>query len=101
MTDTAPASAPDGFQFYATTEADPWFTPDTPVTIEPMRTFPGAFLRLDAPAQEIDGFGVCFNELGWVALSRLSEAERTEVLRQIGYIESFVSEHTALLPSED
>ena len=25
----------------------------------------------------------------------------TEVLRQIGYIESFVSEHTAMLPSEE
>ncbi|NDR54119.1 glycoside hydrolase family 30 beta sandwich domain-containing protein [Actinomyces sp. 565] len=84
MTDTSPANTPAaGFQFYATTEADPWFTPETPVTIEPMQTFPGAFLRLDAPAQEIDGFGVCFNELGWVALSRLSEAERSEVLRQV------------------
>ena len=70
-------------QFYATTEDDPWFTPEEPVSIEEMTAFPGAFIRLDQPAQEVDGFGACFNELGWVALSRLSQEERSEVLRQV------------------
>lgn len=70
-------------QFYATTEDDPWFTPEEPVSIEEMTAFPGAFIRLDQPAQEVEGFGACFNELGWVALSRLSQEERSEVLRQI------------------
>jgi glucosylceramidase len=31
--------------------------------------------------QEIDGFGGCFNEKGWVALSLVSEQEREEVLK--------------------
>ena len=70
-------------QFYATTEDDPWFTPEEPVSIEEMTAFPGAFIRLDQPAQEVEGFGACFNELGWVALSRLSQEERSEVLRRI------------------
>ena len=70
-------------QFYATTEDDPWFTPEEPVSIEEMTAFPGAFIRLDQPAQEVEGFGACFNELGWVALSRLSQEERSEVFRQI------------------
>lgn len=70
-------------QFYATTEDNPWFTPEQAPTIEDMRTFPGAFLRLDQPQQVIDGFGVCFNELGWVAMSKLSEEDRTEFFRQI------------------
>jgi glucosylceramidase len=30
--------------------------------------------------QTIDGFGGCFNELGWVALGRASEADRKQVL---------------------
>ena len=30
--------------------------------------------------QMIDGFGGCFNELGWVALSKASEADRAKVL---------------------
>lgn len=70
-------------QFYATTEDELWFTPETAPTVEEMTTFPGAFLRLDQPLQEVDGFGACFNELGWVALSLLSEEERTEVIHQL------------------
>jgi glucosylceramidase len=34
-------------------------------------------------AQIIDGFGGCFNELGWDALLTLPEAKRTEALRQL------------------
>ena len=68
-------------QFYATTEDNPWFTPRARPALEEMTSFPGAFLRLDQPGQVIDGFGVCFNELGWVALSQLDQDERTEFLR--------------------
>jgi glucosylceramidase len=32
-------------------------------------------------AQAVDGFGACFNELGWVALSKLDESNREEVLQ--------------------
>jgi glucosylceramidase len=38
-------------------------------------------IQTDHPGQRIDGFGACFNELGWKALSRLEDAERREVLR--------------------
>ena len=70
-------------QIYATTEDNLWFTPEKAPTVEDMTIFPGAFLRLDEPLQEVDGFGACFNELGWVALSRLSEADRTEFMRRL------------------
>lgn len=33
--------------------------------------------------QTIDGFGGCFNELGWRTLSRLPEQERQEILRNL------------------
>ncbi|TAU85096.1 glycoside hydrolase family 30 protein [Rhizobium leguminosarum] len=48
----------------------------------------GSSARVDndlAPGDEITshfkGFGTCFNELGWIALQKTSEAERAEVLR--------------------
>jgi glucosylceramidase len=35
------------------------------------------------PRQVIDGFGGCFNEKGWTALSLLSEEKRTEALKAL------------------
>lgn len=66
-----------------TTETAPWVTAQTPVTITEMDAFPDAFLRLDQPAQEIEGFGICFNELGWDALSRLEAQDRESILREV------------------
>ncbi|MFN8207988.1 MAG: glycoside hydrolase family 30 protein [Bacteroidales bacterium] len=33
--------------------------------------------------QQIEGFGACFNELGWLSLSRLSEADRQVVMQEL------------------
>ncbi len=38
---------------------------------------------LPARLQRVEGFGGCFNEYGWQALSYLSEAERAAVLKQL------------------
>jgi glucosylceramidase len=40
-------------------------------------------VQVDAPLQEIEGFGACFNELGWTSLGLLSEADREAVLREL------------------
>ncbi len=40
-------------------------------------------VQTEAPLQVIEGFGACFNELGWVALSALSSADRESVLREL------------------
>jgi glucosylceramidase len=37
----------------------------------------------DAMAQRIDGFGGCFNEIGWRALLRLDEVDRERVLKSL------------------
>lgn len=66
-----------------TTEHESWATPATGVEITPMDEFPGALIQTDKPAQEIEGFGVCFNELGWTSLARLTEDERAEILTEI------------------
>ncbi|NTW42641.1 MAG: beta-glycosidase, partial [Cellulomonadaceae bacterium] len=52
----------------------------------PLATTPfvGAFdvvISPDAPRHTIDGFGGCFNELGWDALSMLTDGEREAILR--------------------
>ena len=36
----------------------------------------------DKTQQQIDGFGACFNELGWEALSVISEQERNAILQE-------------------
>jgi glucosylceramidase len=36
-----------------------------------------------ATAQTMEGFGGCFNELGWTSLSKLSEGDRERVLREL------------------
>jgi glucosylceramidase len=38
---------------------------------------------VDDPRQTIDGFGACFNELGWTSLSLLSEDDRNDILCEL------------------
>jgi glucosylceramidase len=40
-------------------------------------------VRLNQRKQRIDGWGGCFNELGWLALQAASPADRQQVLRQL------------------
>ena len=40
-------------------------------------------VRMDNPQQTIDGWGGCFNELGWTALQALPPEAREEVLRNL------------------
>jgi glucosylceramidase len=40
-------------------------------------------VRLDRPGQVVDGFGACFNELGYTSIEALEEADREAVLRQL------------------
>lgn len=42
-----------------------------------------AYLDLDNPAQSVDGFGACFNELGWMSLMLLNEADRQAVMTEL------------------
>lgn len=40
-------------------------------------------LHLDRNQQTIDGFGSCFNELGWASLNELSEADRESIMNEL------------------
>ena len=73
----------DRLTFVTTTEASPWqngavfkpaFAWDTlNLNVDPART-----LRAGRP---MEGFGACFNELGWTSLSALGEHDRESILR--------------------
>jgi len=40
-------------------------------------------INLSAPLQAVEGFGTCFNELGWISLSALSLADRDSIMREL------------------
>ncbi|MDR1880473.1 MAG: beta-glycosidase, partial [Tannerellaceae bacterium] len=40
-------------------------------------------IATDARRQQVDGFGACFNELGWLSLSKLEPAVREEVMQEL------------------
>jgi glucosylceramidase len=69
-----------GVAWYVTTQASAWQRRD-------LQAEPGGWgdvlVLADAPLQAVEGFGACFNELGWTALAKLSSADRESVLREL------------------
>jgi len=72
--------ADNGVEWYVTTRDAPW--QKLGLGLEPGGRA-DVFVRTDAPLQTIEGFGACFNELGWMALEGLSPADREAVLREL------------------
>lgn len=69
----------------ATTETEPWLSKRV---YNPIFSWDTLNLNVD-PSQvrsgckPIEGFGACFNELGWTSLQMLSESDRESVLREL------------------
>ncbi|MBV8417836.1 MAG: beta-glycosidase [Verrucomicrobia bacterium] len=40
-------------------------------------------VQLEEPLQTVDGFGACFNELGWTSLSALADEDREAIFREL------------------
>jgi glucosylceramidase len=80
---SAEAAAPpaEGVEWYATTAASAWQKRDAPLA--PGGGMADVMVLGDAPQQTIEGFGACFNELGWTSLAALSPADRDSVLREM------------------
>ena len=74
--------------FVSTTEAKPW---QPGVLSKPAFGWNLLNLTIDSGDAEravkaergMEGFGACFNELGWTSLSALSEADRDSVMREL------------------
>lgn len=65
-----------------TTPDAAWQTLPAPALAAPT-AMPDVIVSIDDPQQEIEGFGACFNELGWQALGLLSDGERSGILREL------------------
>jgi glucosylceramidase len=66
------------------TNTDHWIDCGT-LQISPWDNDISLYIEIDSSTtyQEIDGFGGCFNELGWDALSALSQLERDKVIKAL------------------
>jgi len=65
-----------------TTRGRAWLDQPSLELSSPTR-MPDMMLRSTDVAQTVEGFGGCFNELGWVALSRIPAQERASVLAEL------------------
>jgi len=72
-------------KFITTTETAPW---QTGAALRP--TFSWNMLNLNVDAKSMpagnrpmEGFGTCFNELGWTSLSALSDEDRDSVMKEL------------------
>jgi len=68
-------------EWVSTTENEPW------VAVDGLKTTAAdvADVQIDAEAklQTIEGFGGCFNELGWTSLSLLSDTDRENIINDL------------------
>jgi glucosylceramidase len=71
-------------QWMCSTSSEPWKTMPAPQFTPTPATQP-AEIRLvpSRTYQIIDGFGGCFNELSWIALSKMPAAQRDHVVRAL------------------
>lgn len=74
--------------FVTTTEAKPWqstpvFRPTFSWTMLNLNLAPEDLASREDSSQVMQGFGGCFNELGWTSLQALSEQDRESVLHEL------------------
>lgn len=84
----APPAQSNSAMWVATTQTAPWQTKSAASSGGRGGFGGGGSSRdldvlLDAPAQAIEGFGGCFNELGWTSLQALSAADRESITREL------------------
>lgn len=81
--------APTTFRYVTTNGLGDWQETELPIMKE---THPGIktlLVNLQQTEQIIDGFGACFNELGWDALNMLTGEEKEEVIKDFFSPEGF------------
>jgi glucosylceramidase len=67
----------------ATTQTSQWQSKDSATTSLASECKWDVEARLEKPLQIIDGFGACFNELGWTSLSALEDNDRDAIFRDL------------------
>ena len=74
--------AAEKIEWVVTTQAAPWQARGGLVP-ETRAGMPDVMVQTENPRQTIEGFGACFNELGWTALSALDAEARDGILREL------------------
>ncbi len=72
---------PEQFSLIVTTPHARWEESGLPVMPSEHEGIPLITVDLSATEQTIDGFGACFNELGWDALEILPDSSREQILK--------------------
>ncbi len=66
-----------------------WQETKLPVMSQPHRDIAVIDLEFEAQEQQVDGFGACFNELGWDALNMLPDNVKESILEEFFSSEGF------------
>jgi glucosylceramidase len=69
-------------EWISTTEASQWMSVKGLTTL-PVSGKSDIEILLDKPLQTIEGFGACFNELGWTSLNSLDNSDRESILKEL------------------
>ena len=67
----------------ATTQTSQWQSKEAATTSIASGCKWDVEVQLEKPLQTIDGFGACFNELGWTSLSTLPDQDRETIFREL------------------
>ena len=70
----------NNIEWIATTQKSQWQSKDQ-LTVSAASSKWDVEAYLDQPLQTIEGFGACFNELGWTSLNTLASADKEAILR--------------------
>ncbi|MDR0836377.1 MAG: beta-glycosidase [Tannerella sp.] len=70
-------------EWVATTPDGQWESQDIGKIEVFSKEKPDVVVEIEKPKQTIDGFGACFNELGWTSLSLLSETDRESIVKEL------------------
>ena len=69
-------------EMVTTTELEPWTEMKT-ISFVSSDEDPDIIIETSNTLQIIEGFGTCFNELGWTSLQRLSEIDREGIFKEL------------------
>lgn len=70
-------------EWISTTESNQWTNMNTDGIQNSNEITPDVVIFPDRTQQTMEGFGACFNELGWTSLSELSEADRQSIMKEL------------------
>jgi glucosylceramidase len=79
---TLTVAAQTKVEWIASSQTEHWKTEPGLVTMKPTGDA-DITIVLDKPLQKIDGFGTCFNELGWTSLSVLPAKDRESIMNEL------------------